>query len=215
MSQRMSCFSIISLNVIGCAEVPAKQPPLPRVLSAIFWDPESNKVLYPPYRLDGINLINPIPAEIADFEERVALEKITRIDPQPAKVGWAVWLNDSGDVHYSPLSQITRDLAEISEQHAQSAREKMAAHDYSAARTHALIADAANPQHRARFLLRAAAEFCMASDPAAYPDAEAELALTETLASRSTSLDTFRNLVRNQLLLLNRSTPDPLPESRC
>jgi hypothetical protein len=211
----MSCLSIISLNVIGCAEVPATQPPLPRVLSAIFWDPESKKVLYPPYRLDGNNLTNPIPAEMADFEERVALGEITRIDPQPAKVGWAVWLNDSGDIHYSPLSQITRDLAEISEQHAQSAREKISARDYPSARTHALIADAANPQHRDRLVLRAAAEFCMASDPAAYPDAEAELALTETLASRSTSLDTFRNLVRNQLLLLNHAPRNPLPESRC
>jgi hypothetical protein len=189
----MKTYPVSTLEVIGFTEVPAKQPPLPRVLSAIYRDPESGAVLYPPYLLDGNDLINPVTAEIADFEERVDLGEVTRFDQQPAKFGWALWLDDLGQVYYSPLSQITRNLTAISEEHIQSARDRIAAQDYSAARTHALIADAANPQHPHRLILRAAAEFRMAERPADYPDAQLELQFTEALASkRKWPSDAFR-----------------------
>lgn len=188
----MKSYPVTSLEVIGCSEVPAKQSPLPRVLSAIFRIPDSDTVLYPPYLLAGNDLINPATADIADFEERVALDEITKLAPQPAQFGWSLWLDDSGDVQYSPLSLITRNLAAICEKHVQSARDRIATKDYPAAREHALIADAAHPQHRDRLVLRAAAEFLMAKNPEEYPDARIELEFTEALASKTWHLDVFR-----------------------
>ncbi len=201
----MKPYLVSTLHVIGSTEVPANDPPLPRVLSAIFWDPESKKVLYPPYLLNGANLINPVTAEMADFEERADLDEITRFEPQQAKTRWALWLDDSGDVHYSPLSHITRNLADISEKHVQAARRQIAAKDYSAAREHALIADAAHPQHPHRLVLRAAAEFLMAKHPVKYPDAQIELEFTEALASKTWPPDAFRKLYQE---VANAALPD-------
>ena len=201
----MKTYPVSKLEVIGFTEVPAKQPPLPRVLSAIYRDPESGAVLYPPYLLDGENLINPVAAEMADFEERADLDEITRFERQQAKTRWALWLDDSGDVQYSPLSLITRNLAAICEKHVQSARDRIAAKDYPAAREHALIADAAHPQHRDRLVLRAAAEFCMAKRPADYPDARIELEFTEALASKTWPPDAFRKLYQE---VANAALPD-------
>ncbi|RFC52811.1 MAG: hypothetical protein DVB22_000168 [Verrucomicrobia bacterium] len=201
----MKSYPVTSLEVIGCSEVPAKQPPLPRVLSAIFRNPDSDTVLYPPYLLAGNELINPVTAEMADFEERVALDDITKLDPQPAQFGWSLWLDDSGDIQYSPLSLITRNLAAICEKHVQSARDRIAAKDYPAAREHALIADAAHPQHRDRLVLRAAAEFCMAKRPDDNPDARIELEFTEALASKTWHLDVFRTQYQKEA---NPTLPD-------
>ena len=201
----MKTYLVSTLHVIGSTEVPANDPPLPRVLSAIFWDPESEKVLYPPYLLNGEDLINPVTAEMADFEERAELEEISRFKPQQAKTLWALWLDDLGEVHYSPLSHITRNLTAISEEHIQIAREKIAAQDYSAARTHALIADAANPQQPHRLVLRAAAEFRMAERPADYPDAQLELQFTEALALKKWPSDAFRT---RYLKEANSALPD-------
>jgi hypothetical protein len=201
----MKTYPVSALKVIGFTEVPAKQPPLPRVLSAIFWDPESEKVLYPPYRLDGNNLINPVAAEKADFEERADLGEITRFDPQPGKIDCSLWLDDLGDVEYTGIGLISDKLKTISNKHVRSARKQISAKDFSAARTHALIAAAAHPQHPDRLVLRAAAEFCMAKHPGKYPDAQLELQFTEALASKAWHLDTFRKLYQKEA---NAAIPD-------
>lgn len=188
----MSHFSVRDLEVIGFTEVPASQPPLPRVLSAIFRDPATGGVLYPPYVLDRDALFNPVPGTWEDFEERAALREITRCDAQPAKIEWAYWLDDKGDVHYEPLSLITRKLEDIFKRQVQSAKDRLAAKDYLAAREHALIAAAVKPENLTPLVLRAAAEFCMTREKTRYPDSADELELTEELASAFIGLELFR-----------------------
>lgn len=195
----MNHFSVRDLEVIGFTEVPATQPPLPRVLSAIFREPASGRVLYPPYLLDRDTLLNPVVATGEDFAERAALNEITRCDAQPAKIDWAYWLDDEGNVHYAPLSLITRKLEDTFERQVQLAKARLAAHDYPAARDHALIAAAVNPQHLSPLVLRAAAEFCMAKDMVSFPDAREELELTEELASEFLGLNIFQAEYRREV----------------
>jgi hypothetical protein len=195
----MNHFSVRDLEVIGFTEVPALRPPLPRVLSAIFREPASGKVLYPPYLLDRDTLLNPVVATQEDFAERVALNEITRCDAQPAEVEWAYWLDDEGKVHYEPLSLITRKLDDIFERRIQAAKARLAAHDYPAARDHALIAAAVNPQHLTPLVLRAAAECCMTRENGKFPDSRDELELTEELASAFISVELFREEYRREI----------------
>lgn len=161
------------------------EPPLPRILSAIYFNPESKTVLYPPYQMvaDGSVLVNPVQATHHDFLERANLGDLTSVAPMQAQVGWALWFDDGGGVHYEPISTIARNLAGILDRQIANAKQLLAEQKLVEARTSALIASAIAPQNLEPLLIRAAAEYGMSRNPDEFPTAAAELNLTEFLAS--------------------------------
>lgn len=181
----MTTHFINGLQIIGFTEVPSMEPPLPRILSAIYFNPDSKTVLYPPYQMvaDGSVLVNPVQAPHQDFLERAKLGDLTSFAPTQAQVGWALWFDDGGSVHYEPKSTIARKLAGILELRIANAKQLLAEQRLAEARTSALIASAIAPQNLEPLLIRAAAEYGMSRNPDEFPTAAAELNLTEFLAS--------------------------------
>jgi len=181
----MTTHFINGLQIIGFTEVPSMEPPLPRILSAIYFNPDSKTVLYPPYQMvaDGSVLVNPVQAPHQDFLERAKLGDLTSFAPTQAQVGWALWFDDGGSVHYEPKSTIARKLAGILELRIANAKQLLAEQRLAEARTSALIASAIAPQSLQPLLIRAAAEYGMSRNPDEFPTAAAELNLTEFLAS--------------------------------
>lgn len=181
----MTTHFIKDLEVIGFTEVPSIEPALPRILSAIYRDSKTGTVLYPPYHMivgDSL-LVNPVEAPSCDFDERKKIGDLTPYETTQAQAGCALWLDDSGRVHYEPKSIIRQKLSEIFDRRMADAKQLLDDRKLEEARTSALIASASAPQNIKPLTIRAAAEYGMSLKPDEFPDAAAELNLTEFLAS--------------------------------
>lgn len=187
-------FQFDQLEIIGCNEVPAKDPAMPRLLSAIFSVRDSDTVLFPPYTLGERGVIGPVISTRAEFEDLVATEEVTSHQVGQALPGHELWLDDEGEIHYGPDYMARKGLMEIFEARCQLATRDLKSGDPAAARTHAMIAYSANPRSLMPLVCRAAAEHLLAAGKSDSARIRAELALTEIIAKTHLSTEEFRKL---------------------
>lgn len=187
-------FPFEQLAIIGCKEVPVLNPSMPRLLSAIFAVRDSNIVLFPPYTLGDQELILPVVATRQEFDDLVACEEVSAFGPTQALPEHELSLDDEGNFHYEPSYQARENLKSIFETRCGLAERALNSGLLSVARTHAMIANSANPKNLKPLLYRAAAELRMISSHADPDRVRAELALTETLAKPFVSILEFRKL---------------------
>ena len=199
-----SIYRLEMLEVIGCTEVPGLTPAMPRVLSAIFAVRGEDVILFPPYTLDGRNLIHPVQSNRKEFAELVECEEISPFGPVKAMADYELWLDDSGSVLYQDSTTVRKGLNGIFTQYCNSALLALKAANFERARIYARVAYSARPRQLGALKIRAAAESLML---AGHPDValgQAELALTEGMAASITELCDFR---RNYLALVNEIRP--------
>lgn len=190
-------FPLAQLEVIGCLEVPARQPALPRLLSVIFAVHGSDTVLFPPYTLGELEVIRPVKSCRAEFEDLLACEEVTAFGPVPAQPEHELWFDDQGNFHYGPAHEARVAMETIFRNRCKLAKWTLRAESFEEARGHAMIAYSANTASLEPLVLRAAAELRMIPSRGDQDTARAELALTESMAEAYLPLTEFRALYRD------------------
>lgn len=187
-------FPLNQLDVIGCKEVPASDPAMPRLLSAIFAVRNSDRVLFPPYTLGEQEVIGPVLSTREEFDDLVASEEASLHNAGQAQPGHELWLNDDGMIHYTPDYIARRKLSVIFESRCGLAKKALKSGSLSEARTHAMVAYSANPKSVQALCFRAAAEHLMTFRHPEREHVRVELALTEMIAKSHLPIPAFRKL---------------------
>ncbi len=187
-------FPLDQLEIIGCREVPAKDPTMPRLLSAIFAVRDSETVLFPPYTLGEQEVIGPMISNREEFGDLVAAEEVSPHDFGQARPGHELWLDDGGIVNYAPDHEARTKLAAIFQDRCELAKEALGTGSWLEARTHAMVAYSANTRNLKPLVYRAAAEHLLAAAESDPGKIHAELALTELIAKTHLSAEEFRKL---------------------
>ncbi len=133
------------LNIIGYAEslgtrlVPHIVPPVYQLSE----DPE--KVLFPPFRLAGAEVVDGSIGTDAQMDQFVSEGRCTRIDkPIPARPNHELWIDQNMQPHYEPFKQAEKTLRQIAESEAKRARQLLVQGDPEGAEraaNTALVAD--------------------------------------------------------------------------
>ena len=189
-------FPLAQLEIIGCKEVPAKDPTMPRLLSAIFAVRDSDTVLFPPYTAGEQEVIGPVISNREEFDDLVAAEEVSSHDFGQALPGHELWLDDEGDVNYAPDHEARRKLAAIFQDRCELAKEALGTGSWLEARTHAMVAYSANTRNLKPLVYRAAAEHLLAAAESDPRKIRAELALTEIIAKTHLPVPDFQKLYR-------------------
>ena len=189
-------FPLDQLEIIGCREVPAKDPAMPQLLSAIFAVRDSDTVLFPPYTLGEQEVIGPVISNREEFDDLVATEEVSSHDFGQARSGHELWLDAGGKVYYTPDHEARTKLAAIFQDRCELAKEALGTGSWLEARTHAMVAYSANPRNLVPLSYRAAAEYRMASEASNAGPIHAELALTEIIAKTHLPVPDFQTLYR-------------------
>lgn len=200
-------FPLNQLTVIGCKEVPAKSPAMPRLLSAIFAMTDSDTVLLPPYTLGGQDVIDPIIITREEFDDLVACEEVSPFEVVQAHPGHELWLDDDGKTNYTPDFEARKNLTSIFQTRCIQAQMALKSSSWPDARTHALIAYSANPKSLEPLGYRAAAEHLMAASYAESDGASTELALTEIIAKAHLPVSEFKLFYRGLVKRFSPATP--------
>ncbi|MFC5457293.1 hypothetical protein [Prosthecobacter fluviatilis] len=184
-------FDLSTLEIIGYASTLAT-PTLPRVLHPVFRVRGADLVLFPPYTLQGTEVWKAHQGDQAEFEEFLAKEKLTRLDPPlPAKPHHDLWVSPEGVVAYAPKAEVKKTFEKLYAEHLSLAETKLAAKDFEAAARHAAVARSVDPGKLDPLIIRGVTEFKLA-DQSYYE-------FTRELAGKIVKPAEFDQLVRERV----------------
>jgi hypothetical protein len=197
-------FDLASLEIIGYAST-VETPTLPRVLAPVFRVLDApDLILFPPYSLQATEVLRAHLGNRAEFEEFIAKEKITPLDPPcQAKVQHDLWVSPEGSVTYAPKAEVKKAFANLYEKHLNLAEAKLAEKDFEAAARHAAVARSVDPGKLDPLIIRGVTEFALA-DTSYYE-------FTRELAEKIVKAAEFDLLVRGRMQGDNRVA---VPEGR-
>lgn len=158
----MTSRSIQDLDIIGFASV-LEKPTLPRVLAPVFEVRASpGVVLLPPLIISGEEVFNFTVSNHEEMKIFVNRGSLSRL-PQhiPAQMNHDLWVNDEGQVAYEPKRVVKKVFERLFAHHLNLAKQKLSEEDPAAARQHATVARAVNPNHLDPLVIRAKAELRM------------------------------------------------------
>lgn len=176
-------YPLNKLCVIGCTEVISSDPYLPRVLSPIYYDYNNTKsVLYPPYKIDNGQLINPVNGLMTEFFRNAYSNQITFWENfQLAEDDYVLWVDDLGVFHYDHKTVAAEKLQVIYNNKVSQAKELLNQGELEKARNSILVAGAIKPNDLEPLQIRLEIELAMQSQPDKFPWAVMEYNLTEFL----------------------------------